>query len=99
MVDRDPPRAQHVDARTPVGHSGDGHPPVRVTSRRSRAPAPCDTPPVEGLLSIAQRSPRRSFAAGDVVLVDGGAVEGLYVLLDGTLRVEKAGVTIATISQ
>lgn len=54
---------------------------------------------MEGLLSIAQRSPRRSFAAGEVVLVDGGAVEGLYVLIDGALRVEKAGVTITTISQ
>jgi CRP-like cAMP-binding protein len=54
---------------------------------------------VEGLLSIAQRSPRRSFAAGEVVLVDGGAVEGLYVLMEGALRVEKAGVAITTISQ
>jgi CRP/FNR family cyclic AMP-dependent transcriptional regulator len=54
---------------------------------------------VEGLLSIAERSPRRSFAAGDVVLVDGGAVEGLYVLIEGALRVEKGGVAITTISQ
>jgi len=54
---------------------------------------------VEGLLSLAQQSPRRSFAAGEAVLVDGGAVEGLYVLIEGALRVEKAGVAITNITQ
>jgi CRP-like cAMP-binding protein len=52
-----------------------------------------------GLLSIAEEFPRRTLDAGDVLLVDGHAVDALYVLTSGTLRVEKAGVAITTVTQ
>jgi CRP/FNR family transcriptional regulator, cyclic AMP receptor protein len=51
-----------------------------------------------GLLDIAEGFPRRTFAAGDVLLTDGTAVDVLYVLASGTLRVEKAGVAVTTIA-
>ena len=50
-----------------------------------------------GLLEIAEGFPHRTFAAGDVLLTDGAAVDVLYVLVSGTLRVEKAGVAVTTI--
>jgi CRP/FNR family cyclic AMP-dependent transcriptional regulator len=57
-----------------------------------------DTPGVEGLLALAEGFPRRQLEAGSVLLVDGGPVEALYVLLDGSLRIEKAGVSITTLA-
>ncbi|MFN8025296.1 MAG: cyclic nucleotide-binding domain-containing protein [Acidimicrobiia bacterium] len=50
-----------------------------------------------GLLEIAAGFPNRTFAAGDVLLTDGTTVDELYVLVRGTLRVEKAGVTVTTL--
>ena len=54
---------------------------------------------VEELLLLARRFPRRSLEPGDVLLVDGESVEALYVLLEGALRIEKAGVLIATVTE
>jgi len=53
---------------------------------------------VTELLALAADFPRRSLEAGEVLLVDGGSVEALYVLIDGSLRIEKAGVPIATVT-
>ena len=54
---------------------------------------------MEELLSLAQRFPRRSFAAGERVLVEGESVRALLVLIEGRLRVEKAGTLIATVME
>ena len=54
---------------------------------------------VEELLSLARRFPRRSLEPGDVLLVDGESVDALYVLLEGALRIEKAGVVVATVTE
>ncbi len=51
------------------------------------------------LLTFAQEFPRRTLAAGDGLLVDGQPVDALYVLLEGALRIEKAGVHVATVAQ
>jgi CRP/FNR family cyclic AMP-dependent transcriptional regulator len=58
-----------------------------------------DTARVEELLSLARRFPRRSLEPGDVLLVDGESVDALYVLLEGALRIEKAGVVVATVTE
>jgi len=58
-----------------------------------------DTAGVEELLSLAHGLPRRSLEPGDSLIVDGEAVRVLYVLLEGTLRVDKAGVTITTVRE
>jgi CRP-like cAMP-binding protein len=52
-----------------------------------------------GLLEIAAGTAHRRFAEGDVVLTDGHDVDALYVLVSGTLRVEKGGVAVATVTQ
>jgi CRP/FNR family cyclic AMP-dependent transcriptional regulator len=54
---------------------------------------------MEELLLLARGLPRRSVEAGDTLLVDGEPVDALYVLLEGALRVEKAGVRIATVTE
>ncbi len=50
------------------------------------------------LLSIAEASPRRSVERGEVLLTDGEPVRALLVLVDGALRIEKAGVPIAVVT-
>jgi CRP-like cAMP-binding protein len=52
-----------------------------------------------GLLEIADGAAHRSFAEGEVLLTDGHDVDALYVLVTGTLRVEKGGVAVATVTQ
>jgi CRP/FNR family transcriptional regulator, cyclic AMP receptor protein len=52
-----------------------------------------------GLLALAQGFPRRDLEPGDVLLADGGPLQALYVLVDGSLRIEKGGVAIATVSE
>jgi CRP/FNR family cyclic AMP-dependent transcriptional regulator len=52
-----------------------------------------------GLLPIAQGFPRRELDTGEVLLVDGGALHALYVLLEGSLRIEKAGIPIAIVAE
>jgi len=54
---------------------------------------------MEELLTLAQGFPQRSVAPGDVVVADGESVGALYVLLEGGLRVEKAGQLIATVTE
>jgi CRP-like cAMP-binding protein len=54
---------------------------------------------MEALLALAQDLPRRRVEAGEVLLVDGEPVSALYVLLDGELRIEKLGVSIATVTE
>jgi CRP/FNR family transcriptional regulator, cyclic AMP receptor protein len=54
---------------------------------------------MDDLLTLAQGFPRRSVEAGEQLIVDGAARRGLFVLLDGALRIEKAGVRIATVTE
>jgi len=54
---------------------------------------------VQDLLTLANGFPRRSLEPGDVLIVDGESVAALFVLLEGALRVEKAGVAIATVTE
>jgi CRP/FNR family transcriptional regulator, cyclic AMP receptor protein len=54
---------------------------------------------VDGLLALAQDVPRRELEPGNVLLVDGHSVQALYVLLEGSLRIEKVGVPIATVAE
>jgi CRP-like cAMP-binding protein len=57
----------------------------------------CDTARMEELLLLARGLPRRSVEPGDTLLVDGEPVGALYVLLEGALRIEKAGVLVAIV--
>ena len=52
-----------------------------------------------GLESLADGHPRRTFDAGDVLLVDGEATSALYVLLDGELQIAKGGSPIAIVAE
>ncbi|MFL5757204.1 MAG: cyclic nucleotide-binding domain-containing protein [Chloroflexota bacterium] len=54
---------------------------------------------MQELLALVQDAPRRSFDPGDVLLADGQDVASLYVLLDGALRIDKAGTTVATVTE
>jgi CRP/FNR family cyclic AMP-dependent transcriptional regulator len=54
---------------------------------------------MDELLALAQDSARRQLAAGEALVVDGAAVDALFVLLEGGLRIEKAGTTIATVTE
>lgn len=52
-----------------------------------------------GLLELAAGLPRRTLAVGEVLLREGHPVEALYVLVEGTLRVQKGGVGVTTVGQ
>ena len=54
---------------------------------------------MEELLTLAHGFPQRSVAAGAALLTDGESVGTLYVLLEGALRVEKAGQLIAAVTE
>jgi CRP/FNR family transcriptional regulator, cyclic AMP receptor protein len=54
---------------------------------------------MEVLLELAAGLPRRSIAAGEVVLAEGAAGGALFILLDGALRIEKDGQPIAAITE
>ena len=54
---------------------------------------------MQELLTLADRCRRRSLEAGEVLLVDGQAVDALFILLDGGLRIEKGGVAITTVTE
>jgi CRP/FNR family transcriptional regulator, cyclic AMP receptor protein len=43
--------------------------------------------------------PRRPLERGEILLVDGEPVRALYVLLEGALRIEKAGALVAIIAE
>lgn len=54
---------------------------------------------MQDLVTLANGLPRRSLEPGDVLIADGESVAALFVLLEGALRVEKAGVAIATVTE
>jgi CRP/FNR family cyclic AMP-dependent transcriptional regulator len=54
---------------------------------------------MQELLALVQDAPRRSFAAGEALLTDGQDVAALSVLLEGALRIDKAGTTVATVTE
>jgi CRP/FNR family cyclic AMP-dependent transcriptional regulator len=54
---------------------------------------------MEELLTLAQDAPRRILVADEVLVVDGQDVPALYVLLDGALRIDKAGTTVAVVTE
>jgi len=54
---------------------------------------------MQELLALVTDAPRRRFAADEVVLTDGQDVDALFVLLEGTLRIDKAGTTVAAVTQ
>jgi CRP/FNR family transcriptional regulator, cyclic AMP receptor protein len=54
---------------------------------------------VDELFALAETLPRRSVAAGAVLLVDGQPVDSLYVLIEGDLQIEKDGAVVATINE
>jgi CRP/FNR family cyclic AMP-dependent transcriptional regulator len=54
---------------------------------------------VEELLSLAQGFPRRTLEPGERLLADGEAVDALFVLLEGGLRIEKVGMPIAAVTE
>jgi CRP-like cAMP-binding protein len=52
-----------------------------------------------GLVELAAASPRRTLDVGEVLLTEAQPVDALYVLVQGTLRVQKGGVGVTTIGQ
>ncbi len=54
---------------------------------------------MDGLLALTEGLPRRDVGADEVLLVDGQPVDALLVLVAGSLRVEKGGVTIARVTR
>jgi CRP/FNR family cyclic AMP-dependent transcriptional regulator len=53
---------------------------------------------VQELLDFAADLPRRALDAGETLVRDGDVADVLYVLLEGSLQVEKAGVAVTSIS-
>ena len=51
------------------------------------------------LLTLAQDCPRRTLDQGEVLITDGEPTDAVYVLLEGELRIEKAGVVVATLRE
>lgn len=51
------------------------------------------------MLTLARGFPSRALEPGEALIVDGQAVPALFVLLEGALRIEKAGVVIATVTE
>ena len=54
---------------------------------------------MDELLSLALRSPVRSLERGDVLIVDAEPLPALFVLIEGGLRIEKAGTLVATVTE
>lgn len=54
---------------------------------------------MEELLALADGLPRRTLQRGEVLLVDREPVPALYVLLEGALRIEKAGTLVAIVAE
>jgi CRP-like cAMP-binding protein len=54
---------------------------------------------MQELLALAEGAPRRELAVGAVLLTDGQDVDALYMLLAGALRIDKAGTTVATVTE
>jgi CRP/FNR family transcriptional regulator, cyclic AMP receptor protein len=60
---------------------------------------PRDTLVLDAFLELALGLPQRVVAAGEVLLAEGDVGSMLFILVDGALRVEKAGVPIASITE
>jgi CRP/FNR family transcriptional regulator, cyclic AMP receptor protein len=54
---------------------------------------------MQQLLALAQAAPSRALEPGEVLVVDGVSVDALYVLLDGALRIDKVGTTVAVVTE
>ncbi|MCU1429008.1 MAG: cyclic nucleotide binding protein [Actinomycetia bacterium] len=54
---------------------------------------------MQELLALAEGLPRRTLAPGEQLVGDGDIADVLYVLLEGALRIEKAGVAITTVAE
>lgn len=54
---------------------------------------------MSSLLEVVAGLPRRALQPGDALIVEGSLHGALYVLLEGTLRVEKDGVAITEIAE
>jgi CRP-like cAMP-binding protein len=52
---------------------------------------------VSSLLEVVTGLPRRALQPGDTLIVEGTVHSAMYVLVDGTMRVEKDGVAITEI--
>ena len=52
---------------------------------------------MDDLLAVTEGAPRRSLAPDEVLLVAGDRVGALFVLVSGSLRIARAGTTIATL--
>src|SRR5262249_43729242 len=58
-----------------------------------------DTAAMDELLALAERFPHRTLDAGEGLIVDGEPVDALFVLVSGRLKIEKDGVTVATVNE
>jgi CRP/FNR family transcriptional regulator, cyclic AMP receptor protein len=54
---------------------------------------------VDEVLALAQGFPRRTLEPGERLIADGEALDALFVLLEGGLRIEKAGMAIAAVTE
>jgi CRP/FNR family cyclic AMP-dependent transcriptional regulator len=54
---------------------------------------------MQELLDFATALPRRVLAPGERLVADGDVSDVLYVLVDGALRIDKAGVAITTVAE
>jgi CRP/FNR family transcriptional regulator, cyclic AMP receptor protein len=54
---------------------------------------------MDTFLELAESLPRQSFAEGATLLAEGAVPGRLFVLLEGTLRIEKGGMPITTIRE
>src|SRR4051794_4842681 len=53
---------------------------------------------MDDLLELATGLPRRTVARDETLISDGESASALFVLIDGALRVDRAGVQIATVT-
>jgi CRP/FNR family transcriptional regulator, cyclic AMP receptor protein len=54
---------------------------------------------MEELLTLADGLPRRTLEAGEVLVTAGTETDIVYVLLEGGVRIERAGVAITTVTE
>jgi CRP-like cAMP-binding protein len=54
---------------------------------------------VDDLLTLADGLPRRSLEPGEALVAAGSESDVIYVLLDGSLRVERGGIAITNIAE
>ena len=54
---------------------------------------------MQAFVDLARDYPRQSFTAGEALIRDGDPGGKLFVLLDGSLRIEKGGVPVAVVAE